>query len=222
MQLAEDSSVVNIPSCISGGRSRTLVISTTTLLLERSAKRTFDILVAVAGLVIFSPLFLLAALAVVIESRGPAFCCHVGRDYSNKSIRSLRFRTTRENGGDSRVTSMRARLTRVGTLLRVSGIEGLPQLINILRGEMSIVGPQLLSVSPSHLFQEQLSQLSHCKVKSGIIGWAQLSGSCRGSVSSPKEIQRQIERDVYYVENWSFLLDVKIVLMTLFSKAAYQ
>src|SRR5215472_1427958 len=101
------------------------------------AKRAFDILVAIAGLFFFSPLLLLAAIAIRLEARGPLFSSQVACGFNNELIRPLRFRTTDESADDSQVTAARSHLTLVGSALRSSGIDGLPQLINILRGEMS-------------------------------------------------------------------------------------
>jgi lipopolysaccharide/colanic/teichoic acid biosynthesis glycosyltransferase len=191
--------------------------------LDRLAKRAFDILVAIAGLVIFSPLLLLVVIAIKLETRGPVFSREAGRGFNNELIRPLKFRTTNESGRDSQVTTTHSRLSHVSGVLRSSGVEGLPQLINILRGEMSLVGPQLRTASAPLLVHERLSQVSRRMVKPGIIGWAQVNGCSGASACSSKEIQqRQIEHDLYYVENWSLLLDLKIVLMTLLSKATYQ
>ena len=211
MQLADDTSIVDIKSNASPA-----------LLSERIAKRAFDILVALAGLVIFSPMFLLVATAIKIETRGPVFSRQAARGFSNELIRPLRFRTTNEDVGDGQIATGCPGLTGVGRVLRSSGVEGLPQLINILRGEMSLVGPQLRTASAPQLVQEQRQQVSRHRVKPGIIGWAQVNGCSGASACSSKEIQQQIEHDLYYIENGSFSLDLKIVLMTLLSKATYQ
>ena len=196
--------------------------STSALRSDRPAKRAFDILVAVAGLVIFSPLLLLAAIAIRLETRGPLFSSQVACGFNNELVRPLRFRTTNEGVGDSQATAARSHLTLVGSALRSSGIEGLPQLINILRGEMSLVGPQLRAASAPQPLHERLSQVPPQIVKPGVIGWTQVNGCSGASACPSKEIQQQIEYDRYYIDNWSFLLDLKIVLMTLLSKATHQ
>ena len=222
MQLAEDPSIVNIQAVASERFERNRsAFSSAALLSKQAAKRALDFFVAIAGLIIFSPMFLLVGIAIKVETRGPLFSRQVGRGLNNELIRPLKFRTTSANVVDGRVTSS-LRLTCVGSLLRSSGVEGLPQLINVLRGEMSLVGPQLHTAYPSHLLHEQLSRLSRWKIKPGIIGWAQLNGPCGATDCSSKEMQQQIEHDLYYVENWSFLLDLKIILMTVFSRATYE
>lgn len=198
-------------------------VCTIALPSERPEKRVFDIVVAIAGLVIFSPLLLLVAIAIKLETRGPLFSSQAACWFNNKLIRPLRFRTANESAGDSRAaTATHSHLTLVGAALRSSGVEGLPQLINILRGEMSVIGPQLRTTPELQLLHERLSQVSRRMVKPGIIGWAQINGCSGASACSPKEIQQRIEHDLYYVENWSFLLDVEIVLKTLLSKRTYQ
>jgi lipopolysaccharide/colanic/teichoic acid biosynthesis glycosyltransferase len=196
--------------------------STAALPSDRAAKRAFDILVAIAGLFFFSPLLLLVAIAVKLETRGPLFSSQVARGFNNELIRPLRFRTTYGRAGGTQVKAAHSHLTRVGSALRSSGIEGLPQLINILRGEMSLVGPQLRTAFAPQLVHERPPQVSRRMVRPGIIGWAQVNGCSSAGICSAKEIQQQIEHDLYYIDNWSFLLDLKIVLMALLSKATYQ
>jgi lipopolysaccharide/colanic/teichoic acid biosynthesis glycosyltransferase len=223
MQLVDDTSIVGIKSNASERLApNRSVFFTAALLSKRPAKRAFDIFVAIVGLVVFSPTFLLVATAIRIETRGSVFSRQAARGFNNELIWPLRFRTTKEDDDDSEVTARRPHLTHVGRVLRSSGLEGLPQLINILRGDMSLVGPQLRTASASQPVHEQAPKVPRHLMKSGIIGWAQVKGCCGAAGCSAKEIQQQVEHDLYYVENWSFLLDLKIVLMTLLSKATYQ
>jgi hypothetical protein len=100
-------------------------------------------------------------------------------------------------------------------------IDELPQLVNVVLGEMSIVGPRPHPIALNEAFAERISPLSRRhKVKPGITGWAQVNGH-RGETDTIEKMQRRIECDLYYVDNWSFLLDIKIIVMTLFSKRAY-
>jgi lipopolysaccharide/colanic/teichoic acid biosynthesis glycosyltransferase len=139
------------------------------------------------------------------------------RGYNNENIPLLKFRSTMvtETGRNNSF------VTRVGGILRRTGIDGLPQLINVLRGEMTIVGPSPCVV-PNKIISEQISivQRRH-RVKPGITGWAQVNG-CWGEGNAREVTRRRIEYDIYYINNWSFLFDIKIILMSLFSKWSYS
>ena len=182
-------------------------------LFSRATKRVFDIVAAVVGLILLSPMFLLASIAIKLDSNGPLFRSEALHGYNNEnSIQVLKFRTTIVCGRGKVLQYV----TRVGVVLRRTGIDGLPLLINVLRGEMSIVGPAPYGAAP--FFAEQISviQQQH-QVKPGLTGWAQVHG-CYGG--SDNVVRQRIEFDQYYIENWSFLFDIKIILMTLFSKNA--
>jgi lipopolysaccharide/colanic/teichoic acid biosynthesis glycosyltransferase len=181
-------------------------------LFSRAAKRVFDIVAATVGLILLSPTFLLVAIAIKIDSRGPVFHSQTLHGYNNENIRVLKFRTTIV-WGHGKVLQY---VTRVGAVLRRTGIDGLPLLINVLRGEMSTVGPSPYVAVP--FLAEQISLVQLHGVKPGITGWAQVNGCCG---DSDKMIRQRIEFDQYYIENWSFLFDMRIILMTLFSKDAY-
>ena len=192
--------------------------------LSRTAKRSFDIVVALIGLILFSPICLLSAVAIMLGSRGPVLRTHVRHGYGNQTFPAFKFRstTTANISGDLHASRTGSRLTRVGHILRSSAIEGLPQLINVLRGEMSIVGPRSYAAPLRETFQNQILQISRRgTVRPGLTGWAQINGCCDES-DSTDVIRRRIEYDLYYVENWSFLLDMKIILITLCSKKALR
>jgi lipopolysaccharide/colanic/teichoic acid biosynthesis glycosyltransferase len=190
------------------------------LSLGRAAKRAFDLIVAVIGLILLSPIFLLSSLAILLESRGPIVCPEVRHGYDNESIGVLKFRSTKMDEA-AQAAPRGPCVTRVGRVLRSTGIDELPQLINVLRGEMSIVGPRPYMTIPARIFEEQISRISTWhEVKPGITGWAQVNG-CWDESNSFKVMRRRIEYDLYYIENWSLLLDMKIIVSTLFSIRAY-
>lgn len=113
------------------------------------------------------------------------------------------------------------RVTRIGRILRRSSIDELPQLVNVLLGDMSIVGPRPHPISLNERFAAQISPFSRRhNVKPGITGWAQVNGY-RGETDTLEKMQRRLEHDLYYIDNWSFLLDIKIILMTPFSRKTY-
>ena len=181
---------------------------------SRAAKRVFDIVAAVVGLILLSPMFLLVSIAIKLHSNGPLFHSETLHGYNNENnIRVLKFRTT-IICGHGKVLKY---VTRVGAVLGRTGIDSLPLLINVLRGEMSIVGLAPYGTAP--FFAEQISLIQQQQqVKLGLTGWAQVHGCCG---ESDNVVRQRIECDQYYIENWSFLFDIKIILMTLFSKNAY-
>jgi Undecaprenyl-phosphate glucose phosphotransferase len=187
-------------------------------------KRTFDVVAATVGLVLFSPLFLCVALAIKLDTRGPVFFRQTRHGYNNQTIRILKFRslTTLENGNEFRqVRRNDSRITRVGGILRKTNIDELPQLINVLLGQMSIVGPRPHATAHNDMFAGRILPFARRhNVKPGITGWAQVNG-CRGATDTLEKMQERIEFDLYYIDNWSFLFDAKIILMTFFSKKSY-
>jgi lipopolysaccharide/colanic/teichoic acid biosynthesis glycosyltransferase len=216
MRLAKRTQTVPRPDCDNAIDS-TIVTDdwTPVFLFNRVAKRAFDIVAATVGLMLLSPIFLVVSIAIKIDSRGPVFRRQTLPSYNYKSIQLLTFRTTVVLLTE-KSTSM---VTRVGGILRQTGIDGLPQLINVLLGEMSIVGPAPSVAVLNNIFAEQISLIQlRQRVKPGITGWAQVNSCCG---ESNKMTRQRIEFDRYYIENWSFLFDIKIVLMTLFSRNAY-
>ena len=192
---------------------------------HRIMKRLFDIAAAGSGLLLLSPVLALVSLAIKLDSPGPVFFRQTRHGYNNASIRVFKFRsmTTAEDGHAFRQAKKDdPRVTRLGQILRRTNIDELPQLINVLTGEMSIVGPRPHPVALNRMFEEQISPFSRRhNVKPGITGWAQVNGH-RGETDTLEKMQRRFECDLYYIDNWSFLLDVKIILMTVFSKTAYR
>jgi Undecaprenyl-phosphate glucose phosphotransferase len=188
------------------------------------AKRAFDICIASLGLLVCSPVLLVVALGIKLDSRGPVFFRQTRHGYNNEVIRVLKFRsmtTTEDSRHFMQAVKNDPRVTRVGRVLRRTNIDELPQLVNVLLGEMSIVGPRPHPIALNEAFAERISPLSRRhKVKPGITGWAQVNGY-RGETDTIEKMRRRIECDLFYIDNWSFLLDIKIILMTLFSKRAY-
>jgi Undecaprenyl-phosphate glucose phosphotransferase len=177
------------------------------------AKRGFDLLLALVALLIASPLMLLTALAVKLTSRGPIFYHQERMGMDGRTFHMLKFRTMRvnaESDGAQMATADDPRRTPIGWLLRRLSIDELPQFFNVVLGDMSLVGPRPERPVFIEEFKRQIPKyhLRH-KVKAGITGWAQVNG-LRGQTS----IQKRIEYDLYYIENWSLLLDLKILVRT--------
>jgi Undecaprenyl-phosphate glucose phosphotransferase len=191
---------------------------------SRAIKRAFDVAAAIAGLILLSPLFVIVSLAIKLDSRGPVFFRQTRHGYNNEPIRVLKFRsmTVMEDGDNFRqVIRNDPRVTRLGRILRRTNIDELPQLFNVLVGDMSIVGPRPHATAHNNFFAELISSFTRRhNVKPGITGWAQANGY-RGDTDTLEKMQRRVECDLYYIDNWSLFLDLKIILMTLFSRKVY-
>ncbi len=186
------------------------------LLRNRLIKRSFDI--AFSSLVILcSPIVLIpVAIAIKISSPGPIFFKQRRTGYRGREFYCYKFRTMRVNADSDRVQASKhdTRKTRVGDFLRKTSIDELPQFFNVLRGDMSVVGPRphmlLHTEEYSHLINKYM--VRHY-IKPGITGWAQISGF-RGQTEQLWQMEKRVEYDVWYIENWSILLDLKIMVRT--------
>lgn len=168
-------------------------------------KRFFDIVVSFIAIIIFSPLFLILYTLVRIKLGNPVFFYQDRPGLNGKIFKMLKFRSM-INQVDKNNLSDSQRLTNFGSKLRKTSLDELPELWNVLKGDMSIVGPRPLLVSYLELYNEE--QHKRHNVKPGITGWAQVNG--RNAISW----EEKFELDVWYVENQSFLLDIKILLIT--------
>ncbi len=191
---------------------------------DQIVKRAFDVTFALAGLVVLSPLFLIISIAIKLDTPGPVFFRNTRHGFNNNKIRVLKFRsmTTIEDGNQfTQAKENDPRVTRIGRIIRRTNIDELPQLINVLHGEMSLVGPRPHATAHNALYNNVIVPFSRRhNVKPGITGWAQVNG-CRGATDVLEKMQQRIEYDLYYIDNWSFMFDLKIIVMTLFSRKAY-
>ncbi len=184
--------------------------------VNRGVKRTFDLVVASVAM-IFSPfVFIPVAIAIKASSPGPVLFRQRRTGYRGNEFTCLKFRTMRVNADADRsqATADDPRKTRVGDFLRRTSIDELPQLINVLRGEMSLVGPRPHMVRHTADYSRLIERymLRHV-IKPGITGWAQVTGY-RGATSELWQMEGRVEKDVWYIENWSLMLDVKIIVRT--------
>ncbi|WP_419659017.1 undecaprenyl-phosphate glucose phosphotransferase [Desulfosarcina variabilis] len=192
------------------------------ILGNRIIKRSFDILVSILCLIVFSPLFLIISIAIKLSSPGPILFFQERIGNNNVKFTLCKFRSMLDqplhDSDTIWTTSSDSRITPIGRILRKTNLDELPQLWNVLVGDMSIVGPR----PEREYFVEKFSQeipnyrVRHL-VKSGITGLAQANG-WRGNTS----IKKRIECDIYYLEHWSLWLDLKIILLTFFSKDAWK
>jgi putative colanic acid biosynthesis UDP-glucose lipid carrier transferase len=185
---------------------------------ERLLKRIFDIVLAAACLILCLPLMALVAIAIRLDSAGPVLFWQTRRGFNGKPFRIAKFRTMRtmDDGAVVPQASLHdARVTRVGGLLRRASIDEIPQLLNVLRGEMSLVGPRPHAVAHDDHFIETVEDYAYRHhVKPGITGWAQIHGY-RGETRTQEAIERRVEYDRWYIANWSIWLDIAIIVRTL-------
>lgn len=184
------------------------------------AKAIEDRLLAFCLLVLFAPLMLAIAAIVRLESPGPALFRQKRYGFNNTVIVVLKFRTMAVSGEtDSAVQQARRgdpRITRIGYWLRKSSLDELPQLINVLRGEMSLVGPRPHAISHNEQYAAVIdAYVARHRVKPGITGWAQVNG-LRGETDTLEKMENRVKYDLYYIEHWSVPLDLYILLRTLF------
>jgi Undecaprenyl-phosphate glucose phosphotransferase len=184
-------------------------------------KRVEDIVVSVGLLVLFSPLMLIIAALIKLGSPGPVFFRQTRFGFNNQPIQVWKFRTMYidecRDVLDRQTLRDDPRVTPLGHWLRRTSMDELPQLINVLRGSMSVVGPRPHAQGTragNVLFEEAVAEYAaRHRVKPGLTGWAQVNG-WRGETDTLEKIQRRVDHDLYYIEHWSLLFDVKIVLMT--------
>jgi exopolysaccharide biosynthesis polyprenyl glycosylphosphotransferase len=185
-------------------------------------KWLFDKIVGTLALICLSPLMLLIALAVKLESKGPILFKQRRYGFNNELIEVYKFRSLYTEHADAtaknQVSKNDPRVTRVGRFIRKTSLDELPQLFNVVFfGNLSLVGPRPHAVNAKaaeHLYDEAVDgYFARHRVKPGITGWAQIHG-WRGETDSQEKIQRRVEHDLFYIENWSLLLDITILLRT--------
>jgi Undecaprenyl-phosphate glucose phosphotransferase len=180
-----------------------------------------DRTLAALGLLVLSPLLLLIALAVKLDSRGPVFFRQARYGFNNEAIGVYKFRSMYvdqcDAGAAKLVTKGDARVTRVGAFLRKTSLDELPQLINVLKGELSLVGPRphaMQAKADGRIYDQVVEgYFARHKVKPGITGWAQVNG-WRGETDTVEKIEQRVAHDIYYIEHWSTWLDLRILAMT--------
>ncbi|MBV8545816.1 MAG: undecaprenyl-phosphate glucose phosphotransferase [Acidobacteria bacterium] len=181
---------------------------------SRFLKRGFDLIVATAALIVFSPVMVVVAIAIKLGDRGPIFYRQERMGLDGKPFEIVKFRSMRvgaeKDTGAKWAEKNDPRRTRVGRFIRETSLDELPQLFNVLLGDMSVVGPRPERPQFVEQFRAEFPHymLRH-KVRAGITGWAQVHG-WRGNTS----MRMRIEHDLYYIENWSLMLDLKILFMT--------
>lgn len=186
---------------------------------ERMVKRFIDLSFGTLVLIILMPIIVLTAIAIKIDGEGPVFFLQKRKGFNGREFLMFKFRTmTVQENGDvvTQATRDDPRVTRIGRLLRASSIDELPQLLNVIRGEMSLIGPRPHAVAHDNYFEKLLQDYAfRHHVKPGMTGWAQVNG-LRGATPTVDQIARRVEMDLWYINNWSLWLDVQILLKTSF------
>lgn len=185
------------------------------------AKRAFDIVFSLLGIIVFSPVMLVTAIAIKLDSKGPVLFKQKRHGFNNEVIEVYKFRSMYAEQSDptarKSVTKNDPRVTRVGRIIRKTSIDELPQFFNALFGSLSLVGPRPHAVAAqSHnlLYNEVVDgYFARHKVKPGVTGWAQING-WRGEMDTDEKIRKRTEFDLHYIENWSLWFDIKILFLT--------
>ena len=180
---------------------------------QRVLKRTFDLVVCGIATIVFSPIMLVIAIAIKLEDGGPVFYKQKRATYDGKTFEILKFRSMvvdAEKFGAIPATEKDPRITKVGNIIRATRVDELPQLLNILKGDMSIVGPRPERLEHMEAYSKEIPEFPlRLKVKGGLTGYAQIYGKYN---TSPYD---KLRMDMMYVEDYSFFLDIKLILMTL-------
>jgi len=184
---------------------------------NRLIKKAFDVCFSVFVIVfVFSWLFPILIVLVKLSSKGPAFFKQERSGENNKSFTCLKFRTMRVNALSDELQSQKGdpRITKIGAFMRRTNLDELPQFFNVFKGQMSVVGPRPHMLKHTIQYSELINNyLVRHFVKPGITGWAQVKGY-RGETKELIDMKNRVEYDIWYIENWTFLLDIKIIWMT--------
>jgi Undecaprenyl-phosphate glucose phosphotransferase len=185
--------------------------------LEQILKRAFDLSIAMAMLILISPLMLITAFLVTVDSPGPILFKQKRNGFNGKPFTIYKFRSmcvVEDGDRIPQATRGDPRVTRLGRWLRSTSIDELPQLLNVISGEMSLVGPRPHAVAHNNEYQRIVSNYAfRHHVKPGITGWAQVNG-LRGEIETIQLMARRVEHDLWYINHWSIWLDLRILLKT--------
>ncbi|MEH6462729.1 MAG: undecaprenyl-phosphate glucose phosphotransferase [Shewanella psychromarinicola] len=188
--------------------------------MKRFYKRSFDLAFSICAIIVISPVLIAVAIAVYMSSPGTILFKQDRYGLDGRKIKVWKFRSMTVTENDETVTQARkgdVRITRVGAFIRKTSLDELPQFFNVLRGEMSVVGPRPHAVSHNEEYRKLVSyyMLRH-KVLPGITGWAQVNG-WRGETDTLEKMEKRVEFDLAYIRNWSLWWDVRIVFLTFFT-----
>jgi len=188
---------------------------------EQLEKRAFDLVSSCIALLLLTPLLAVAAVLIKLDSAGPVFFLQRRHGFNQTPFHIIKLRTMRTLDDGPVISQAKKddpRITRVGAWLRRWNIDELPQLFNVILGDMSLVGPRPHALSHDHEYERRIATYARRhNVKPGITGWAQIHGF-RGETDTDDKMRNRVEYDLYYIDNWSLWLDLRILTMTLFSR----
>jgi Undecaprenyl-phosphate glucose phosphotransferase len=221
-RLLPDMRVRSLTNYTSSARQRVLAIEiqrAPLIAAERFVKRLMDILVAAVASVFFLPVMALTAIAIKLDGRGPVIFRQHRKGFNGRQFVMFKFRTmTVQEDGPTVAQASRddPRVTSIGRLLRSASIDELPQLLNVLKGDMSLIGPRPHALAHDNYFENVVGDYAfRHHVKPGITGWAQCNGA-RGATPSIEHISERVKLDLWYINNWSLWLDIQILIKTFF------
>ncbi|MCJ2043260.1 exopolysaccharide biosynthesis polyprenyl glycosylphosphotransferase [Methylobacterium sp. J-078] len=191
---------------------------------ELFLKRTLDLTLALVALVLLAPLFLAVAVLIKLDSPGPVFFRQKRYGFNQQPFGVYKFRSMKvaQETVFKQATRNDSRITPIGAMLRRSNIDELPQLLNVVLGEMSLVGPRPHALAHDRSFENRIALYARRhNVMPGITGWAQVNG-LRGETLTDLDMERRVQHDLHYIDNWSIWFDIRIMFMTVFSPRAYK
>ena len=183
---------------------------------NQRVKRMFDIVFSLSVICLIFPFVVpVIALLIKLESKGPIFFHQLRPGKANKLFDCLKFRTMKVNkSGEKQAVKNDPRITKIGNFLRKTSLDEFPQFINVLKGDMSIVGPRPNMISQLEFYSKEIDKYNFRHfITPGITGWAQINGF-RGETERMELMEKRVEHDAWYIENWSLTLDVKIIILT--------
>jgi Undecaprenyl-phosphate glucose phosphotransferase len=193
--------------------------------IELLLKRMCDLLLASIALLLLTPVLVATGILIKLDDPGPVFFVQRRFGFNQKAFRIVKFRSMRTLDDGPTIEQAKKddpRVTRIGSWLRRWNIDELPQLFNVIKGDMSLVGPRPHALSHDREFERLISLYARRhRVKPGITGWAQIHGF-RGETDTEDKIRNRVAHDLYYIENWSLLLDFQILVRTVISPASYR
>lgn len=189
-----------------------------------SLKRICDVVFSIFVLLFLAPVFLVLGLLIKMESKGPVFYCPSRLGKSGKPFKLYKFRSMYQNDTSGTKSTVKddPRVTRIGKFIRKYNLDELPQFLNVLQGSMSVVGPRPHRVYLNEVMQKEVDQyMVRHYLKPGITGWAQVNG-WRGPTETKEQKDNRTAYDIWYVENWTPWLDLRIIYLTVFSEKTYK